>query len=403
MRFAAVVAASVAHGAAQGGFRALSGLLGRDAGLFGVICRVVAAVVACLGGRREHAWVVSKDFIKLSPGEQDALAECYLVGVRCEREAAGRSRVSAANRARISEGKRALSVLVESMMPLLSLLADEHVNSRIGHEWGDKERDDARSEAAVAAIDAILKYDSTRSVHVHQWVSQQVRLHLSGVDYDTAGGLRPREWRRVSKVAFMEIEKREMDGRSTSTKDVADGVYAHFYSETLANILSSNPSMTQDEADKATRERLSRQSITRAITKDMAAIMESSQMSVSLDAENDEGGSTLYDTVEGVNTTDQGCSPQDVVRKLLGTLSEEDIECVLSVVDGSVPQHESGVYASRHGLTVAQSRAELRSMSARLTAPHAQFAALSGSAVLRQGETCGYDDLVVSAQMRMGI
>jgi hypothetical protein len=347
--------------------------------------------------------VVNKDFVKLSSGEQDTLVECYLVGAQCEREAAGRSRVSAADRGRIADGRRALSVLVESMIPLLNLIADEHVNARIGHEWGEKEREDARSEAVVAAIDAIAKYDSTRSVHVYQWVAQQVRLHLSGVDYDTAGGLRPREWRRVAKVAFTEIEKREAEGKSTATKDIADGVYEHFYSETFANILTSNPSITQEEADKATRERLSRQSITRAITKDMAAIIESSQTSVSLDAENDDEGSTLYDTIESLDDARTSHSPQEVVRKLLGTLSEEDIDCVLSVVDGSVPQCESGIYASRHGLTVAQSRNELRSMSARLTAPHAQFAALSRAAACRHEETRDYDEIVSSAQGRMGI
>ena len=344
-----------------------------------------------------------KEYVKLSAEEQGALAACYLEGRACEESSRSRSRVSALTRSKISAGRDALSLLVESMIPLLNVIADEHVNSRIGHEWGDKEREDAKSEALLAAVEALSKYDSERSTRVHQWVAQQVRLHLSGLDYDSAGGLRPREWRRVSKVAFTEIENRKREGKSTATKDVASGVYEHFYNETFSSIQLVSPHLSYDEVDKATKDRLSRQSITRAITKDMAVILETSQLSTSLDAETDDDGGTMYDTLSGDFDNSTHMDSAKIVRDMLGTLSEDDIDCVLSVFEGFVPQAESSAYASRHGLTVAQARVELRGMSARLTAPHAQYAALAQVLFDREEDNEDYESLMLSANMRLGV
>jgi hypothetical protein len=346
---------------------------------------------------------VIKECVKLSAEEQGVLAACYLEGRACEESSRGRSRVSASVRSKISAGRDALSLLIESMVPLLGVIADEHINSRIGHEWGDKEREDAKSEALLAAVEALGAYDPERSTRVHQWVAQQVRLHLSALDYDTAGGLRPREWRRVSKVAFTEIENRKRDGKSTATKDVASGVYEHFYNETFSNIQLGSPHLSHEEVDKATRERLSRQSITRAITKDMAVILETSQLAASLDAETDEDGGTMYDTLCGDFDNSVQMDSSRIVRDMLGTLSEDDIDCVLSVSGGSVPQAESSAYATRHGLTVAQARAELRGMSARLTAPHAQYAALAHVIFDREDVTEDYESLMLSANIRLGV
>jgi len=76
---------------------------------------------------------------------------------------------------------------------------------------------------------------------------------------------------------------------------------------------------------------------------------------------------------------------------------------VLSVSGGSVPQAESSAYATRHGLTVAQARAELRGMSARLTAPHAQYAALAHVIFDREDVTEDYESLMLSANIRLGV
>lgn len=366
-------------------------------GLSAVFC----ADGACLGmGRGQDGWVV-RESIRLSSEEQGALVATYLEGRLCAESSRGRSRVSASSRAKVEEGSRALSLLVESLLPLVHVIADEHVVSRFGHEWGEKEREDARGEAMVAVMEALNQYDKERTGKVHQWVAQQVRLHLSGLEYDNAGGSKPREWRRVARVAFTEIEKRQREGLSTATKDISVGVYEHFYNETCASVRNANPEMTVDEVDKAAKERLSRQSLTKAITKEMSSILETSRMCASLDAEIDEDGSSLYDTV--CDTTDriENTDPAYVVREVLGTLSESDIDCVLSVSGGSVPQAESAAYANRHGLTVAQARVELRAMGSRVTAPHAQFAALGNVLFHEQGGQDSYEDVLSLAYDRV--
>jgi hypothetical protein len=275
------------------------------------------------------------------------------------------------------KGTKAASDLMECLSPLVRVIADEQTTQRLGHEWGLKEREESRAEAMVVAMEALSTYDSSKGVEVSQWVSKQVRQHMTTLEYDSGGGARPREWRRVAKVAHTAIEKRKAAGLSLSTKAISDDVMAYFVSETYARVIAENPEMTEEEAMSAVHSRLSRQSILRVITNEMPELLMTSAGAVSLDCPLSEGEGDLHDQVQGSLETSVDDDPVAIVRSMLGTMHDTDVDSVLMLKGDVVPQEAATAYASSQGITMADARVELRGIKSRMTAPHAQFAALA--------------------------
>lgn len=276
-----------------------------------------------------------------------------------------------------SKGKRAVSDLMECLAPLVRLIADEQTTQRLGHEWGLKEREESRAEALAVAVDAISTYEPSKGVEVSQWVSKQVRQHMTSLDYDSGGGTRPREWRRVAKIAHTAIEKRKAAGLSLSTKAISDDVMAYFVSETYARLTEEKPELTEEEAMSAVHARLSRQSILRVLSNEMPELLMTSAGAVSLDCPLSEGEGDLHEHLPGSIETSVDDDPVALVRSMLGTMHDKDVDSVLMLKGDVVPQEAATAYSSSQGITMADARVELRGIKSRMTAPHAQFAALA--------------------------
>jgi hypothetical protein len=159
---------------------------------------------------------------------------------------------------------------------------------------------------------------------------------------------------------------------------IQDAVWNYFFQETCARIEESDPSLTVEEVETKAKARLSRQSITRAVTRELSEIITSSSGAVSLNVPNASGDGEMLDCIEDDKNNEVLLTPELAVRKLLSTLDEEDTLLALSASGGVVPQESSRAYASKYGISLSSAREELGSMSGRVLAPHAQFCALWG-------------------------
>jgi hypothetical protein len=276
----------------------------------------------------------------------------------------------------VRDGERAAVELFESLRPLLNTIADEYTKHRLGDEWARSQRDDMRSEAAVTAFEALASYSADRGTSVSQWVAREVRNHLTTIEFDPGGGTRPREWRKVAKVTHMIIERREAEGLSKTSTSIQDAVWNYFFQETCARIEEADHFLTLEEVHSKAKARLSRQSITRAVTRELNEIISSSSGALSLNVPNVSGDGEMLDSVADDKIDGALLTPELAVRKLLSTLDEEDTLLALSASGGVVPQESSRAYASKYGIAVGSAREELASMSGRVLAPHAQFCAL---------------------------
>ena len=317
--------------------------------------------------------------VTIDPDRQAVLAATHQRGsLAAAMLSNNRLRGSAATTARkaVRDGELAAVELFESIRMLLNTIADEYTKNRLGEEWARDQQDDMRSEAAVAAFEAIASYSPDRGTSVSQWVGREVRNHLTTIEFDPAGGTRPREWRKVAKVANMVIERAASDPSLRTPTGVQDAVWNYFYQETCARIEEDNPELTTDEVCEKAKARLSRQSITRAVTRELAEIVATSSGAVSIHSGNPYGEGELLDSIADGNHYTELLTPELAVRKLLSTLDEEDTVLALTASGGVVPQDSSRAYANKHGVTLARAREELASMSGRVSAPHAQFCAL---------------------------
>ena len=315
----------------------------------------------------------------ISNEDQRKLAAVYQQGRAAATAALLSGKAADKKRATVAgaRGRRAVSDLMDGLAPLVRVIADEQTTQRLGHEWGLKERDESRAEAMVVAVDAISTYNPAKGVEVFQWVSKQVRQHMTSLEYDSGGGARPREWRRVAKVAHTAIEKRKAAGESLSTKAISEDVMSYFVSETYARLLEERPELTEEEALSAVHARLSRQSILRVIANEMPELLATSAGAVSLDCPSSDGEGDLYEHLQGSMETSVDDDPVAVVRSMLGTMHDKDVDSVLMLKGDVVPQEAANAYASSQGITTADARVELRGIKSRMTAPHAQFAALA--------------------------
>jgi hypothetical protein len=134
--------------------------------------------------------------------------------------------------------------------------------------------------------------------------------------------------------------------------------------------------LSLDEVEKKANERLSRQSITRAVTRELGEVIATSGGAVSLNVPTESDDGELIDTVPGDYGNGESANTAGVVRRLLSTLDDADTELVISVQGGPVPQAASRAYAAKYGMNALEARGELASMAGRLTAPHAHLCAL---------------------------
>lgn len=276
------------------------------------------------------------------------------------------------------EGESAMTELLKSLEGLLVLLSDEYAKGRLGDEWASAVREDVISEATVAAIEAIKEFSTDRGTSVPQWVAREVRNHLTTLEFDTGGGTRPREWRKVAKVASAVLEARSRGDKTTSDVSVQQEVWNRFFSETCSRIMEAEPQLTVEEVEAKAHARLSRQSISRAVNKELSEIVATSGGAVSIHTPSPTEDGELLDTLSGEMNLPEELDAATVVRMLLGTLGEDDVDAALQGQGQSVPMSVSKAYAERWGVTNAQARAEVAGLASRLTAPHAQFAALWG-------------------------
>lgn len=317
--------------------------------------------------------------VSIDPDHQALLVAAHQRGVLAGAMLSShRLRGSAATTARkaVSHGEIAAVELFESIRALINTIADEYTKNRLGEEWARSQRDDMRSEAVVAAFEAIASYDPDRGTSVSQWVGREVRNHLTTIEFDPAGGTRPREWRKVAKVAHMVLERAGSDASLRTPTGVQDAVWNYFFQETCTRIEEANPELTTDEVQTKARARLSRQSITRSVTRELTDIMATAPGALSLNTASPSGEGELLDSIADGNCNTELLTPELAVRKLLSTLDDEDISLALTSSGGVVPQDSSRTYATKYGITLASARAELASMSGRVSAPHAQFCAL---------------------------
>lgn len=311
--------------------------------------------------------------------KQAELASVYQKGVQAsELLSSSRMRGSAATAARraVRAGEAALVEVLASLEGLLVLLSDEYSKGRLGDEWAFAVREDVRSEALVAAIEAIGAFSVDRGTSVPQWVAREVRNHLTTLEFDAGGGTRPREWRKVAKVASAVIDARSRGGGEASGVGLRDAVWERFFSETCARIMEAEPQLTIEQVEAKAKARLSRQSISRAVNRELGEIVATAGGAVSLHTPSPSEDGELLDTIPGEVGSDGPADVATVVRMLLGTLDEDAVEAALIGQGQAVPMNVSKAYADRWGMTNAQARGEITGLSARLTAPHAQFCAL---------------------------
>jgi hypothetical protein len=207
-------------------------------------------------------------------------------------------------------------------------------------------------------------------------VGREVRNHLTTLEFDSGGGTRPREWRKVAKVGHAVLDSRNVRGLSTTDEVLRDEVWNHFFHETCNRIMEAEPNLSFEEVEKKANDRLSRQSITRAVTRELGEIIATSGGAVSLNVPTDAEDGELIDTVPGAPDKGEGDSASSIVRRLLSTLDDDDAELAISAQGGAVPQSSSRAYAEKYGMNALEARSELASMSGRLTAPHAHICAL---------------------------
>jgi hypothetical protein len=317
--------------------------------------------------------------VQQTPLEQVELAGRYQRGLQASeliQTASLRGRALSEARKAVRDGEIAAVGLVESLTGLTNLIADEYARGRLGEEWARAEREEVRSEALVAALQACREFASDRGASLSQWVGREVRNHLTTLEFDSGGGTRPREWRKVAKVGHAVLDSRRVRGLATTDKVLRDEVWNHFFQETCNRIMEGEPGLTLDEVEKKAHDRLSRQSITRAVTRELGEIIATSGGAVSLNVPTDTDDGELIDMVPGAPDKGGDMSASSVVRRLLSTLDDEDAELAISAQGGPVPQASSRSYAAKYGMNALEARSELASMTGRLTAPHAHLCAL---------------------------
>ena len=317
--------------------------------------------------------------VQQTPSEQAELAVRYQRGLEAGeliQTASLRGRALAEARRAVREGEIAAGGLVSGLTGLTNLIADEFARGRLGEEWARSEREEVRSEALVAALQACREFSADRGASLSQWVGREVRNHLTTLEFDSGGGTRPREWRKVAKVGHAVLESRAVRGLTTSDEVLRDEVWNHFFHETCNRIMEAEPNLALEEVEKKANERLSRQSITRAVTRELGEIISTSGGAVSLNVPTDAEDGELIDSVPGQSDNISCDSAASIVRRLLSTLDDDDLELVVSIQGGAVPQAASRSYAAKYGMNALEARSELASLSGRVTAPHAQLCAL---------------------------
>lgn len=289
-------------------------------------------------------------------------------------------------RAAVAAGDVACAELLESLNGLLIVVTQECLNKRLGEAGALREHADALSEARVVALGAIAKFSFGLGVAVYTFVAWEVRTHLKSLDFGAGGGCRPRGWQKVEKVASAMA--------ASGVPVTKDSVMAHFVSSTAERIMEKSPELSESAVESLARTRLSKQSITSAIG-ELSQVVLFSGGCESLDSKFGADGESLYDTLGDPSLVAGGTTPATLVRDLLSTLSAEDVDGVLAVTGERVPNDAARSFSARHGVTLCDARAELRSGRARLIAPHAQFAALwSALGSQFDGSVHGADDVL---------
>jgi hypothetical protein len=275
--------------------------------------------------------------------------------------------------------QRLISEVVDSIEGLLRALVVERTSS-MGARWRQQVFDDLLGDARVIAMESLTSWSPQGGAGVAHWVAGSVRRSLRATDMSHGGGTMPREWRQVSTVAHAIMDESVYEGRILGTTELTERVQQAFQHKTRKSVMEKHPEADQSAVDRLVHDRLSRQSINRAL-KEVPEILAASSGSVSLDAVQPDGVS-LYDQLsEGRPDADELENEfAGVVSQLLQGLPASEI-AVLYARYSSGTEPTVTELAETFGIGKPQVKAILRKGAARVVAPHAQWCRLAPGVV----------------------
>jgi hypothetical protein len=314
----------------------------------------------------------------LSPAAQDELAASHrwCLEAKAAIEAGsvrgtGKGRVEA----EIARRGQHLDYLIGSVFRLVRKVVDDKMKQ---HRLADSLRDDLLTEAYALAIYRAGTYDASFPGYFGGYISNRLRDELGSVIRRLrVSGTAPESWHRVASIARgVEVELKNTLERDPTDAEFAAAVESHCESWALAKLSASDKRLPLPEQRRLARKKLVKQGIARGIA-DLAEIRPrmgpESSLNVSAGNDADETVTRLDLLSEDSGADGLALDELDAARvlRVLGhALADLDPELAAKVID-----RLDGVETD--GRSVAA--IALRTIRARVAAPHTQWAALAPS------------------------
>jgi len=318
--------------------------------------------------------------------QSDKLAE-YNAGLEATARLASKGRLSPAQREKlikqVNQGERAQSELVGSMFRLVMVISRELATERFGKERSLSMLEDLVSEANVALVEALPRYDPARcptfAVCAGRVIRDRVRASLT-----IGSALQvPSAWLRVKRIAATRVPELVMElGRTPTLEEIQEALLVRCMAWAYDHLTPEQQKLDADEREELMRAKLRKQGMLGGIER-YEDVMRYTQATTSLDAPvGDEGGSTYGDFLaeptgdEVFDAVEMDALRTDVANAL-AALNERERDIILhrfGWVDG-----ESWTYAKlapRYGVSAERVRQIEASVLSKLRGP--AFSRLAG-------------------------
>jgi hypothetical protein len=270
---------------------------------------------------------------------------------------------------------RLATEVLESLEGLLRSLVTRR-SATLGSSWAHSAYDDLLCEARVAALEALTTWRPGGGSRVSSWVASCVRRALERYDVRSGGGILPREWKSVARVAFSIKNGADAAGEHLSADELRRRVEESFWSKTRAQRMVQHPDADEAEIDRLVHDRLSRQSLIRAFN-EISEIMVAAGAVDSLDYV-DDTGTALIDKIadDRVDPFEPELDETSIVDLLLRGLPAREV-AVLHARYASAKETTVAELAASFDLDKPVVKAILLKGAARVTSPHAQWCRLA--------------------------
>lgn len=317
---------------------------------------------------------------KLSAPAQDSLAASRQWVVRAQ-QALDAGEVRGPSRARvereIAARSRDLEYLLGAVFRLMRTIVIERVQTRLGTTWSDEVLPDMMGEAYSIAINAADAYDPQRCSSFPTYLAARLRAEiLNAVDPMVVAGSAPPSWHRVARIAAAREKDLQAElGRTPTAAEITEGTWRECRRWAEEKLSGDEAKLRGRKRAAAIEAKLVKQGMSAAMN-DLDKVRAALGTTSSLD------GHVRVDDADGESQLGAFLAADvDVAGDVLDMLDRDRVAVIVRRALASLPPELAANMADRLTGAAGDGRDEaavaIRSLRARVAAPHAQFAALA--------------------------